>query len=294
MTQRLRAAGTARLDAMSRWLRICAAALLLAASVGQAEAARVGVLTNKFFSQSAADFNLKLTGHSFTAVDVSGAAPTLASLTGAFDILLVFADPNFPTAPAVGDVAAAFANTGRAVVLGTFYDQQRSDAGGSGWGALEAIDPNTTDGFGVPSPSGQSRTLNPAATTSHRLGTQVSTLFATKWAGGNAAKPGTVVVAQWLQPNARGSVDPAIAYRITGVACVIHVGIAPHYATLGAFGTDFGGDFYRAWQNAFDFAATDCVEVPGVPALSDAALVLLALGLALLALRERRRLAAHR
>jgi hypothetical protein len=66
---------------------------------------------------------------------VSGAAPTLASLTDAFDVLLVYADLNFPTAPAVGNVAADFANTGRTVVLGTFYDQQRSDAGGSGWGA---------------------------------------------------------------------------------------------------------------------------------------------------------------
>ena len=38
---------------------------------------------------------------------------------------------------------------------------------------------------------------------------QVSTLFGTQWAGGNEAKPGTVVVARWQQPNARSNADPA-------------------------------------------------------------------------------------
>ena len=59
----------------------------------------------------------------------------------------------------------------------------------------------------------------------------------------------------------RGGVDPAIAYRMTGPACVIHVGIAPQYGVLADFstyGTDFGGDFYRVWSNAFDFGAAGC------------------------------------
>ena len=81
------------------------------------------------------------------------------------------------------------------------------------------------------------------------------------YAGGNQAKPGTTVVAAWSQPNARGTIDPAIAYRQTGAACVIHVGIAPQYGvltTFGTFGTDFAGDFYRVWKNAFDFGAAGC------------------------------------
>jgi hypothetical protein len=284
---------------MIGWLRFSIVALLLAAGAGPADAARVGVLSNRYFNQGAADFNARLAGHTFTGVDVSAGAPTLSSLTAAYDVLLVFADQNFATAPAVGNVVAAFANSGRAVVLGTFYDQQRSDAGGSGWGALETLDPNTTDGLAVPSPNGQSRTLNAGATVPHALTRQVATLFGTKWAGGNEAKPGTVVVARWQEPNARSTVDPAIAYRLTGPACVIQMGIAPHYATLGVLGVDYGGDFYQAWQNAFDFASAGCTSTSNanayaIPALSDLALAALALGIAVVALRERRRLSLRR
>jgi hypothetical protein len=286
---------------MSR-LRYFAAILLLAVGVGQAQAARVGVVANNLFNQAAADFNARLSGHTFTGIDASGSAPSLSSLTDAYDVLLVYADGPFAISPAVGDVAAAFANTGRPVVLGTFYDQVRSvSAGGagSGWGALEALDPNVTDGAGVPFPGGQSRTLNAAATVAHPLTRQVTTLFGTKWAGGNEAKPGTIVVAEWEQRNARNTVDPAIAYRVTGFACVIQIGIAPHYAATGnppaVFGTDFGGDFYRVWQNAFDFAGRGCVSsAPEVPALSDLALAALALALAALGWRERARAAARR
>lgn len=283
-------------------LRNFAALLLLAVAVGQAEAARVGVVANNLFNEAAADFNARLSGHSFTAIDASGSAPSLSSLTAAYDVLLVYADGPFAISPAVGDVAAAFANTGRPVVLGTFYDQVRSvSAGGagSGWGALEVLDPNVTDGAGVPYPGGQSRTLNSAATVAHPLTRQVTTLFGTKWAGGNEAKPGTIVVAEWAQRNARNTVDPAIAYRMTGFACVIQIGIAPHYAATGnplaVFGTDFGGDFYRVWQNTFDFAGRGCVSsAPEVPALSDLALVALALALAALGWRERERATARR
>ena len=285
---------------MNAWMRIGVAALTLAAMAGGAEAARVGVLSTKFAVQAAADLGSHLTGHTFTGVDVSAATPTLASLTAAYDVLLVFADPNFSTAPAVGDVAAAFANAGHSVVLGTFYDQQRSDAGGSGWGTLETIDPNTTDQLAVP-PGGQSRTLDGASLVSHPLTQQVASLYGTQWAGGNEAKPGTIVVALWQQPNARGKADPAIAYRVTGTACVIQLGIAPHYAALGALGVNYGGDFYRAWQNAFDFAAVGCARgvlagdpPPPVPTLSEMALAALALALAGLAFVERRRLAARR
>ena len=66
----------------------------------------------------------------------------------------------------------------------------------------------------------------------HPLTAGVTALAATTgFAGGNQAKPGTTVVATWTQPNARGLPDPAIAYRITGAACVIQIGIAPDYAS---------------------------------------------------------------
>ncbi|HJU22569.1 MAG TPA: hypothetical protein VJ891_08675, partial [Casimicrobiaceae bacterium] len=182
-------------------------------------------------------------------------------------------------ATAGGNIVAAFAEAGHAVVLGTFYDQDRSDAtGGStmphGWGALETIDPNTTDGVGTPYAI---RTLDPSSIVAHPLTVGVESLAALRgnpgpYAGGNQAKQGTTVVARWAQLNALGNPDPAIAYRQTGAACVIHIGIAPQYGvlpTFGTYGTDFSGNFYTAWKNAFDFAATSCAmpdTVPGDPA----------------------------
>ena len=90
------------------------------------------------------------------------------------------------------------------------------------------------------------------------------------------------MVANWTQTNAKGGADPAIAYRVTGNACVIQLAIAPNYPVLGLAGTDYSGDFHRAWRNAFDFAAAKCVIPvafaggdPGtVPTLSEWGLLL--------------------
>ncbi|MCC6869071.1 MAG: IPTL-CTERM sorting domain-containing protein [Burkholderiales bacterium] len=258
--------------------------LVLAFLTPLAHAARVGVLSNKYATQTAVDFGNRMPMHSFTGIDTSAVPPTLPSLLASFDVLLVFEDSTFPNAPAVGNVAAAFAKTGRAVVLGTFYEQDRSDGapGNSphGWGDLEKLDPNTTDGVGTPYAP---RSLDPASIRGHPLTAGVTTLTSAKFAGGNNAKDGTIVVATWNVPNALGKPDPAIAFRLTGPACVIHVAIAPNYPLLSVGGADFGGDFTRVWQNAFDFAASGCNPplgfAPGgnpanVPTLSEWALVL--------------------
>ena len=146
-----------------------------------------------------------------------------------------------------GNRVAEFVNTGRAVVLGTFYDQDRSDAiGGTtsphGWGALETIDPNTTDGVGIvvhgaharaghdPEPCADSRRY---VARRNCVATRAPTPAATR------RKSGTTVVAYWNQTNARGQPDPAIAYRVTANACVIHIGIAPQYGVVATFG-NFG------------------------------------------------------
>jgi hypothetical protein len=274
----------------TRRIRFTTAALAVVAAVaasltsGLTEAARVGVLSNNHSAETAADFNAKITGHTFTGINVGASVPTLASLTSNFDVVLLFEDSTFANAPLVGNVVASFANAGHTVVLGTFYDQDRSDGppafSPNGWGALETIDPNTTDGVGTPYAP---RSLDPASIVAHPLSVGVATLFSDKWAGGNQAKPGTTVVASWLQRNARGNADPAIAYRVTGAACVIHVAIAPDYPIGGVAGTDFGGDFYRAWRNAFDFGAAGCRsnapagDPTAIPALSPLALALTAL-----------------
>ena len=255
---------------MSVAFRALAALVVACAFSATAHAARVAILSNAWSAETAADYNAKIGGHVFTGIDVSAAVPPLDVLLANYDVILLFEDRVFVNAPAVGDRVAEFANAGHAVVLGTFYDQDRSDAVGGttlphGWGDLESIDPNTTDGVGT---AYAVRTLAPASIVAHPLTRGVATLSALRgnpgpYAGGNQAKPGTQVVAAWLQPNVRGGVDPAIAYRKTGPACIIHIGIAPQYGALPTFstyGTDFGGDFYRVWKNAFDFGAASCPD----------------------------------
>jgi hypothetical protein len=271
---------------------------LLAGAALPACAARIAILSNKYFAETAADFNAKIPGHTFSAFNVTSGPPSLATLTSQFDALLLFEDTTFDQSPAVGNTVAAFARTGRPVVLGTFYDQDRSDGPAQftphGWGELENIDPNVTDGVGT---SYEPRTLGTAV--AHPLMVGVSALSANKLAGGNQAKPATIVVATWAQKNAKGNPDPAVDYRITGAACVIHIAIAPDYPTVGVLNTDFGGDYYRLWRNAFDFAGNHCITGTGnipvddafaIPASSTPALIAAAALLAALgALRLRRR-----
>ena len=292
-----------RLAALFGMFACCLATLAASPSY----AARIGVLSGKYAAETAADFAAKIPGHTFTGVDAFTTVPTLASLTSAYDALLVFEDGVFANSTAVGDVAAAFANTGRPVVVGTFYDQDRSDRANPalvipphGWGALEGIDPSTTDGIGVPTDGtgipNRPRVLNAASIVPHPLTRGVTALGATSgFAGGNEAKAGTIVLANWTEPNAHGLPDPAIAYRVTGAACVIQIGIAPDYA-VGA-GTGYGnftGDFYIVWRNAFDFAGTACGLQNAIPSLSAGGLALTVLLIALLALTQRRHLVRRR
>lgn len=267
-----------------------------------ANAARVAILANAWSAETAADYNAKLRGHVFTGIDVSSSVPPLSTLLADYDVILLFEDRVFVNATLVGDRVTQFANAGRGVVLGTFYDQDRSDAiaGTSvphGWGTLETIDPDTTDGVGT---AYAVRTLAPASIVAHPLTRGVYSLSALRgnpgpYAGGNQAKPGTRVVAAWAEPNARGSTDPAIAYRKTASTCVIQIGIAPQYGvlpTFGTYGTDFAGDFYRVWQNAFDYAALDC-RASAIPTLSQWAYIAmtgLLVACAAVGLRRRARL----
>src|SRR5579864_1858292 len=253
---------------MSVTLRVLAAVVVGCIFSATAHAARVAILSNAWSAETAANFNARIAGDVFTGIDVSSSVPPLATLLANYDVILLFEDTTFVNATAVGNRVAEFSNAGRAVVLGTFYDQDRSDATGGtttphGWGTLETIDPDTTDGIGT---SYAVRTLAPATIVSHPLTQGVTSLAALRgnpgpYAGGNQAKPGTIVVAAWSQPNARGLTDPAIAYRANGSSCLIQIGIAPQYGVLlnfSTFGTDFAGDFYQVWANAFAFGAAGC------------------------------------
>jgi len=176
-----------------------------------AQAARIGILSNQNAAATAADFTARLTGHTFTPVDVSTTAPTLPSLTDNFDAVLLFEDGLFANAPNVGNVVAKFAELRRPVILASFYEQDRTGTTAlpaHGWGALETLDANTSDGTGT---AYAARTLNPASVVVHPLTYGVSTLTAHQFAGGNRAKPDTIVLARWAEPNALGEPDPAIA-----------------------------------------------------------------------------------
>jgi hypothetical protein len=258
-----------RISMQTRWILFTTATIAVAAMLVStlSHAARVGILSDKYARETATDFSANVSGHTFEAIDVSTWVPSLAVLTANYDVLLLFEDDTFANAPAVGNVVAAYANAGHPIVLGTFYDQDRSDGppefAPHGWGAIEAIDPNTTDGTGT---SYAPRSLDPASIVAHPLTSGIMALTAARFAGGNQAKPGTVVVANWTQRNAKGRADPAIAYRVTGAACVIHIAIAPNYPIIGIPGIDFGGDFYRVWRNTFDFGAAACqTGTPVVP-----------------------------
>ena len=274
---------------MHRTLRLATLAvtvLALMVAARAASAARVGVLSNNHADFVTTDFTAHVPGHTFTAVDVSGGPPPLATLLASYDEILLFEDGLFSSAPDVGNAVYAFALAGRPVVLATFYEQDRSDRAGlalptpHGWGALESIDPNTTDTLGAATTA---RTLDPASIVQGPLTVNVHSLFANKgFAAGNQAKPGTFVVARWLQLNANDQPDPAIAYRVGNGVCVMQVAIAPDYGLYGTFGIDFGGDFYQIYKNAFDFGAGNCGRGFVVPALGPAALA--ALGAAILAL----------
>lgn len=278
--------------AAARALFALAAATVVASP---AFAARVGILSNRYATETAADFNARIPAHTFTAIDTSSSVPGLSALTGAYDVILVFEDATYGNSTAVGNVAAAFANSGRAVVIGAFYEQDRSDVSAvnnpHGWGALEALDPNTTDGTGTPYAK---RTLNVATMLVHPLTSGLTSLVSAKFAGGNQAKPGTSVLAWWKEPNALGQPDPAIAVRVTGAACVIQLAIAPNYPATTSTGNEFSGDFHMAWKNAFDFGAAKCVaagsaEPAPIPTLSQWGLALTILLVAAAAFARRRR-----
>lgn len=279
----------------------------VALTATSAQAARIGVLSNAYAVATAVDFASRIPGHSFTGVDTSGTVPTLPALIASYDVLLVFEDGAFVNSTAVGNVAAAFADAGRPVVLGTFYDQDRSDVNNPalavlphGWGALESIDPNTTDGIGVRTDAAGvpnlPRVLNATSIVPHPLTTGVTALAATSgFAGGNQAKAGTIVLANWTELNARGLPDPAIAYRVNGTTCVVQIGIAPNYAV--GVGTGYGGftgNFYVVWKNAFDFAAGTCGAGKMIPSLSNGGLALSVLLVVAIAFSQRRRFARNR
>ena len=157
-----------------------------------------------------------------------------------FDVLLLFEDSVFSNATAVGNRVAEFANSGHAVVLGTFYDQDRSDAlsrhartARMGRARNHRSEHDRRRRHVVcacarwrppyhPPPSADARRHDA------RRRARQSGCLRRRQPGQTRHRRRRGVDAT----NARGETDPAIAYRITGAACVIHIGIAPQYGVV--------------------------------------------------------------
>ncbi|HXT04757.1 MAG TPA: hypothetical protein VN760_11290, partial [Casimicrobiaceae bacterium] len=104
-------------------LRVLAAIVVGCIFSATAHAARVAILSDAWSAETAANFSAKIAGDVFTGIDVSSNVPPLATLLANYDVVLLFEDTTFANATAVGNRVAEFSNAGRAVVLGTFYDQ---------------------------------------------------------------------------------------------------------------------------------------------------------------------------
>jgi len=224
-----------------------------------ASAADVLVVSNNYFNEAAADMQAN-TAHNVTGWDAA-AVPTAIDLAP-YDVVLLFQDGGFVDPVGVGNALHAYIGTGGNVVMGTFYWQGRSDGGGVGWGALETVDPMTAAAGGseyLPD------TLNVATMVAHPMTAGLLALSAQEYRGGTTAKADAVILAEWTGTNQNGLIDPLIAYRTEGNACVVGVSIAPHYSTLQGLGNGmFAGDFFLLWDNVLQSASVGCGDGGGV------------------------------
>ncbi len=233
-----------------RWLSSFVLASLCAVP-SSAWAANILVISNSGQDFVAMDFTAN-TSHTFDSFDAN-ATPTLDELM-AYDAVLLFENGTFPNAVNVGDVLAEYVLAGGGVVLGTFYWQNRSDAGfGGSWGDLELYDPMTAGAGGC---EYNSDDMDQATIVDHPIMAGVMSLHGNSFRGGTTAKPESEVLALWSTPNNLGEPDPVVALRYEGESCVIGVTMFPD-----ASFNDFTGDFYVVFDNALSFAA-DCAP-PG-------------------------------
>jgi len=190
------------------------------------------------------DFKTNMPDVEFASYFVVHTPPSVGYLSGFTEVLL-FGDGVSGESERAGDAVAEYVRGGGALVLGTFYWQNRSDGlpDTRGWGDLESLDPFTSDGGAVYSEG----SLAGSSTVAHPLTSGVSSLTAKMYWGGVAAKSGTSVVASW----ANGT--PLIGYRTeSGGQRIVGVSVFP-----GLTSADFTGDFFRIWENALRWAGSE-------------------------------------
>ncbi|MEM2147908.1 MAG: hypothetical protein QXJ94_04820 [Candidatus Bathyarchaeia archaeon] len=214
------------------------------------------IISNTCADTCALDFTLKIPYIDFSWINVETGTLNISDLV-AFDVVLLFEDGIFENAPKVGSTVYEYVMVGGNLVIGTFYEQDRSDntlAGWTpyGWGPLETIDPFTSDGYGC---EYTNDTLDTSSIVAHPITEGVESLWCDEYHGGAHAKPDTVVVANWTTPNYLGEPCPLAGYRILeNNQRVVQISIYPNYAYYNT-SERVNGDFYKLWGNAIKWAS---------------------------------------
>jgi hypothetical protein len=214
------------------------------------------ILSNGGVDTCALDFALKILDVDFAWMDVSSETSTYSKLK-AYDVVLLFEGGLFGNAPNVGSAVYDYVMDGGNLVIGTFYEQDRSDCTVPGWtlygwGSLETIDPFTSDTNGCEYSADE---INTSSIVVHPITSGVQSLWCDSYHGGVHAKPDTVVVANWTGPNYLGDPCPLAGYRILeDNQRVVQISIYPNYAYYNT-SDNVGGDFYTLWANAIKWAS---------------------------------------
>jgi hypothetical protein len=184
----------------------------------------------------------------FKSIDVSSVAPTKAYMDS-FNVVLLFEDGLFSNAPVVGDSVYKYVMGGGNLVIGTFYDQDRTDNlhySPYTWGTLETIDPlhhgsclYVYDSLGT--------------IFNHPVTQQIAKLYTYYRGGLDSVKTGGVAVAFWADSTIFIGVNqpgPAPGGRITQVTTFPAEPFLRGPAIPGAY-----RDFYKIWEHALMWSA---------------------------------------
>jgi hypothetical protein len=167
-----------------------------------------------------------------------------------YDVVLLFTNGIFDETTRLGNELAQYVQAGGNLVIGTFYWQGRSDSGfGSpGWGALQNLDPLTSNVNPFTGHGGATYQLDSLAfgtVVTHPLTTGLFSLRSLAgYSGGTTAKASATVVASWSNSG------PLVAYRVLPSGQrVVAVTLFP-----AATANQADGAVQTLWENAVTWA----------------------------------------
>jgi hypothetical protein len=184
-------------------------------------------------------FPAHMSGLTFEAWSIADSVPTLAQLN-AYDVVLLYQEAIFDN-DSTGDRLYEYVMQGGDLVLGTFYWQGRSDGGWAvqGWGLLETIDPIIAD-------SGNAYLFDSTGPwIDHPLTRGLDTICCYYGGGYDSLRSNAAAAAYWRNG------DVLMAYAAPA-GRIVAVTLFP-YEPVAHTGNYKG--FYRAWENAFLYAA---------------------------------------